>query len=59
MDEESLALLIEKSIAKAKQEHNTREMALTITKLQEARHWLGAHQQVLGEAARKVGQPQV
>lgn len=41
--DETLKLLIAKAIEKAKTEPQTREAALTITKLQEAAMWNGEH----------------
>lgn len=56
MDEEpTLTLLIAKAIEKAKTEPQTREAALTITKLQEAAMWNVEHLKALRSKVEAAG----
>lgn len=54
-EEETLVLLIEKALAKARDDHKTRGMALAITKLEEAKFWHGEHFKEIRTAADRVG----
>jgi hypothetical protein len=54
-EEETPMLLIEKAIARVKDEGNTREAALVITKLQEAKLWYGEHLRAMRNAAKAAG----
>lgn len=54
-EEETVFLLVEKALKKAEEDHKTRSMALTITKLQEAKMWYSEHLKELRAAANKVG----
>lgn len=54
-EEETVLLHIEKALVKAEADHKTRAMALTVTKLQEAKMWYREHLRELRAAADKVG----
>jgi hypothetical protein len=54
-EEETLSLLLHKALLKAQTEPKTREMALVITKVQEAMHWHADHLRVLQQTLRNSG----
>lgn len=59
-EERTLITLIEEALQKAADDHQTREMALVKTKLQEAKMWVAEHQKSCMAAVRRTGfgQPQ-